>query len=162
MKSLMSTLCFCLLVLVLSSCSGGGTADVVVGGRAPDFSLTSLDGEKVTSRSLEGDVVILNFWATWCQNCKKELPILKQLASRSQVKVVGIALDEGGLKTVKPFVKKNGIDYPVLLGNQSVFNRFQGLAIPYTLVLDRNQHIVQIYRGPATEESLEEALQKVS
>ena len=159
MKSAIPALCFSLLVVVLSSC-GGGAEDVVVGGRVPDFSLTSVDGKKVTSRSFTGNVVILNFWATWCQNCKKELPMFKQFAARSDAQVVGIALDEGGLATVKPFVEKTGINYPVLLGNQRIFNRFQGLAIPYTLVLDRNQHIIKIYHGPVSEESLEAALQE--
>ena len=88
--------------------------------------------------------------------------MLKQLAESSGAKVVGIALDQGGLETVKPFVEKNGINYIVLLGNEDVFNRFKGFAIPYTIVLDRNQRIVNIYRGPTTRESIEQDMKKVS
>lgn len=129
---------------------------------SPKTTCRSLDSKEVKSRSYEGNIVVLNFWATWCQNCQQEIAMLKQLAESSDVKVVGIALDEGGLKTVKPFVEKNGMNYTVLLGNQDIFDRFKGFAIPYTVVLDREQRIINIYRGPTTKESLEQDLKKVS
>ena len=153
-----------LLIIILLSCNGGEKKvkeDVRIGSQTPDFSLKSLDGVKVTSRSLEGNIVVLNFWATWCEPCKKEIPDLKQLAATSEAKVVGIALDQDGLKAVKPFVEKNRINYTVLLGNQEVFNRFKGFGIPYTLVLDRKGKIVNIYRGPATKASLEQDVAKI-
>ena len=164
MKSSVFKLLVCLLVLSLSSCDRVGkraSGGVTVGSRAPDFSLKSLDGVMVKSRSYEGNIVILNFWATWCQPCRKEIPILKQLTERSEAKVVGIALDQEGLKAVKPFVEQNGINYTVLLGDEDVFRRFNGFAIPYTLVLDPKGEIVKIYRGPTTKESLEQDLEKI-
>lgn len=164
MRSWVLKLLICLLVVSLSSCDGGGkkaSEDVTVGSKSPTFSLKSLDGVTVKSGSYEGNIVILNFWATWCQPCRKEIPVLKQLAERSEAKVVGIALDQEGLKTVKPFVEQNGINYMVLLGNEDVFRRFNGFAIPYTLVLDLKGEIVKIYRGPATQESLEQDLEKI-
>ena len=151
-----------LIILVLSGCGGEAPVEVSVGAKAPAFALQGLDGQKVKSDSYDGDLVVLNFWATWCQNCKKELPDLKELAKTTNAKVVGIALDEGGAKTVKPFVKKNDINYTVLIGNERVFNRFKGIAIPYTLVLDREQRIVEIFRGPIPKGSLEETLKKLS
>jgi len=153
-----------LLVLVLWGCEGVGSKgveDVKVGGRLPAFSLKSLSGETITSRSYQGNILIVNFWASWCEPCKKEMPMLKQLAESSEAKVVGIALDEDGPKTVKPFVEKYGINYTILLGNQDVFNRFQGFGIPYTLVVDREQQIVGIYRGPVTRETLEQDVKKI-
>ena len=150
-----------LFVLALSSC-GGTSEPVQVGSKAPDFSLRSIEGTKVKNRSYEGDIVVLNFWATWCQNCKKELPMLKALAEEKKAKVIGIALDEGGLKTVKPFVAKNQINYTVLLGDQNVFTRFSGLAIPYTLLLDRDQRVVKIYRGSVTKEAIMQELDNIS
>jgi cytochrome c biogenesis protein CcmG, thiol:disulfide interchange protein DsbE len=164
MKSSLLTLLVSLLVLILSGCENVGSRgaeDVKVGSRAPVFSLKSLAGETVTSRSYEGSILIINFWASWCEPCKIEMPILKQLADSSEPKVVGIALDEGGLKAVKPFIEKYGINYTVLLGHQDVFNRFQGFGIPYTLVLDREQKIVSIYRGPVTREALEQDVKKI-
>jgi thiol-disulfide isomerase/thioredoxin len=153
--------CFLFLAAIAGCSETSNPADVVVGSRAPEFALTSLDGTTVKSKSLQGNVVVLNFWATWCQPCMGEIPELKEFAASSKAKVVAIALDEDGLKAVKPFVENHGINYAVLLGDQDVFQRFNGLGIPYTLVLDRSQRIVKIYRGPATKLSLEEDLKLI-
>src|SRR5713226_5992275 len=154
----------CLFVALLSSCGGGsevGPASIAIGSRAPAFSLKSLDGTTVSSGSLEGNLVVVNFWATWCQPCMGEIPELKEFAAKSKVKVVGIALDEDGLRAVKPFVESNKINYTVLLGDEDTFQRFNGLGIPYTLVLDRSLRIVKIYRGPATKASLDEDVKTI-
>lgn len=135
--------------------------DVVVGKTVPNFSLNSLDGKTLSKSSLKGDVVVLNFWATWCKPCLSEIPELKKIAANSKAKVVGIALDETGWDTVKPFVESQGINYTVLLGDQDIFQQFNGVGIPYTLVLDRSQRIVKIYRGPATGDALEEDLRRI-
>ena len=151
-------------VLVLSNCSdtnSGRPEEVRVGGQVPTFSLKAVDGTTVTSRSLEGNVVVLNFWATWCQPCMGEIPELKEMAASSGAKVVSIALDEDGEKAIKPFVARNNITYVVLVGDQDLFQRFNGVGIPYTLVLDRSQRIVHIYRGPVSKASLEQDLKKI-
>jgi thiol-disulfide isomerase/thioredoxin len=149
----------------MMGCGGGGSEirpeDVVVGNTVPDFSLKSLDGKTFNKSSLKGDVVVLNFWATWCQPCMSEIPELKEFAANSKVKVIGVALDETGWDTIKPFVESHGINYTVLLGDQDIFQQFNGVGIPYTLVLDRSQRIVKIYRGPATREALEEDLGRI-
>ncbi len=95
----------------------------------------------------------MNFWATWCQPCMHELPVLNEL-TRDGVRVVAVALDEEGAKVVEPFVEEHGLAYTVLLGNQEVFQRFSGFAIPFTLVLDGSWTVVGIYRGPVTREDL--------
>ncbi len=151
-----------LLVLpLLAFLACGGTtvpAEVVLGSEAPDFELTALDGTTVDSLSLAGRPVVINFWATWCMPCRKEIPELRQLAAESEVQVVGIALDEGGAESVRPFVEEHGIDYLVLLGNQKVFKRFNGYTIPYTLLLGADREILGIYRGPTTREAIERDL----
>lgn len=165
MRSLILKLFCCLFVFViLSGCSASDPdpESVVVGNQAPTFSLTALDGTTVRSSSLKGSPVVLNFWATWCQPCMGEIPDLKQVAANSKVKVISIALDQEGLKTIKPFVESNNINYTVLVGDEEVFQRFNGIGIPYTLVLDPSQRIVKIYRGPATKESLEQDLRTMS
>src|SRR5690242_15886366 len=129
MKSLALRLLLCaLLVGAMAGCSADPIPEnVEVGNRAPDFTLTSLDGTTVKSETLKGNVVVLNFWATWCQPCMSEIPELKEFAADSKVKVVGIALDENGINAVKPFVENHGINYTILLGDESLFQRFNGL-----------------------------------
>ncbi|HVF43023.1 MAG TPA: TlpA disulfide reductase family protein [Pyrinomonadaceae bacterium] len=151
----------CLAAAATAGCASGQAVkpeDVVVGNTIPDFSLESLDGKTVSKDSLKGEPVVLNFFASWCTNCRAEIPELKQVAAGSKVKVVGIALDETGVETVKPFVESQGINYPVLIGDQDTFQQFNGVAIPYTIVLDGSQRIVKIYRGHAAREELEAAL----
>lgn len=164
MKSLMLKLFCCFFVFaILTGCGVGDSdpANVAVGNKAPDFSLTALDGTTIKSSSLKGSPVVLNFWATWCAPCATEIPELKQLAANSQVKVIGIALDQDGVKTIRPFVQSNNINYTVLVGDEEIFQRFNGVGIPYTLVLDSSQRIVKIYRGPATRESIEQDLRSI-
>jgi thiol-disulfide isomerase/thioredoxin len=165
MKSVRAKIFVCLLALFLLSCSN--TADpesVAVGSRSPDFTLTSLDGARVTSNSLKGEIVVLNFWATYCQPCRAEIPELNSFAESSGAKVVGITLDPEGTPAVRQYEKeqKFKLNYTVLLGNEDIFTRFNGVGIPYTLVLDRTQRIVSIYRHPVDKETLERDLQKIN
>ncbi|HKG14677.1 MAG TPA: TlpA disulfide reductase family protein [Pyrinomonadaceae bacterium] len=161
MKSLARTLALSLCGLLLLGCGGAGeSAEVAVGSPAPDFSLESLDGVTVKSSSLKGEVVVLNFWATYCQPCRGEIPQLNEFAASSGAKVVGISLDQDGASTVRRYEKEENLklNYTVLLGDEETFQRFNGVGIPYTLVLDRAQRIVKIYRGPVRKEELERDL----
>jgi len=155
---------FVIAAAILSGCSGSNPnpEDVVVGAQSPDFSLTTIDGTTLKESSLKGKVVILNFWATWCQPCLGEIPMLKEIAAGSKAKVIGIALDDDGLKVVKPFVAAHGINYTVVIGNQAVFEQFNGIGIPYTLVLDPAQRIIKIYRGPITKEDIDQVLKSIA
>jgi thiol-disulfide isomerase/thioredoxin len=153
-----------LSVLILVGCGSARAVnpeDVVVGNTIPDFSVTSLEGKTIDKNSLKGEVVVLNFWASWCTPCMSEIPELKDLAANSKAKIVGIALDEKGLETVKPFVEAHQINYTVAVGDQDMFQQFNGVGIPYTLVLDPSQRIVKIYRGPTNRESLEADLRTI-
>ena len=163
MRSLAIKLSLCLLAVCLSACGGDAPdpSSVVVGADLPDFTLNTIDGKTLKGSSLKGEVVILNFWATWCGPCQGEIPELNKIAATSGVKVVGVALDEDGMKTIKPYLETHPINYTVLLGNSEIFQRFNGVGIPYTLVVDRSQRIVKIYRGPATRESLEGDLKMI-
>jgi cytochrome c biogenesis protein CcmG/thiol:disulfide interchange protein DsbE len=153
-----------LSVVIVQGCGSAQAVnpeDVVVGATIPDFSVKSLEGKTIDKASLKGQPVVLNFWASWCTPCMSEIPELKELAANSKAKVVGIALDETGLATVKPFVDAHQINYTVAVGTQDMFAQFNGVGIPYTLVLDPSQHIVKIYRGPTNRESLEADLKTI-
>ena len=158
MRKLLTAVAACLLAVGLQACGGAPEArpeEVVVGNTIPDFSLESLDGKTVDKNSLKGEVVVLNFWASWCAPCMSEIPDLKAVAAGRQAKVVAIALDETGRETVEPVAESHQLNYTVLFGDQEVFQQFNGVGIPYTLVLDRSQRIVKIYRGPVNRGSLE-------
>jgi cytochrome c biogenesis protein CcmG, thiol:disulfide interchange protein DsbE len=164
MKKFLAISAILLSVVVLQACSSAQAVkpeDVIVGNTIPDFSVTSLEGNTINKESLKGETVVLNFWASWCTPCMSEIPELKDLAAHSKVKVVGIALDEKGLETVKPFVEAHKINYTVGIGSQDMFQEFNGVGIPYTLVLDPSQRIVKIYRGPTNRESLEADLKTI-
>lgn len=153
-----------LVVVMLQGCGSAQAVkpeDVVVGNTIPDFSVKSLDGKTIDKASLKGQPVVLNFWASWCTPCMAEIPELKELAESSKARVVGIALDETGLETVKPFVAAHQINYTVGIGTQDLFQQFNGVGIPYTLVLDSSQQIVKIYRGPTNRAALEADLNQM-
>lgn len=133
--------------------SAGGEAEV--GNRAPRFSLTAQDGTVVDSESLKGQVVLLNFWSTTCGPCVRELPHLQQVNDTGRAKVLGVALDAGGWATVRPFLDKHKVQFTVAVGTEELFQRFDGFSLPHSLLLDREQRVVKVYRGPVTQEKLE-------
>jgi cytochrome c biogenesis protein CcmG/thiol:disulfide interchange protein DsbE len=156
-----------MVALAMAALAVGGCAvepDVAVGigSPMPAFELPALEGGSLSSEALLGRPVILNFWATWCQPCRKEFPVLNALHQDPGVEVVTIALDEEGEKKVAPFVRREGLNYKVLLGDQKSFERFGGFTIPYTLVIDPAQTIVGVYRGQASAESLERDLRRIA
>ena len=129
---------------------------------APDFSLPNLKGETVRLKDFRGKVVILDFWATWCGPCRMEIPHFQELVKRHKQRglvVVGVAMDEPGAEVVKPFVKKSGIEYVVLLGDTYTANRYGGVnALPTTFVIDRQGRVIKKYVGYRSLESFEEDL----
>jgi thiol-disulfide isomerase/thioredoxin len=149
------------LATLTVSC-GGAPERATVGNRAPHFSLTSLDGAAFDSASLEGRIVVLNFWATWCAPCRKEIPELIELSHAGEASVVGIALDEEGESKVRPFAESFGIDYPILLGNQETFLLFDGFVVPHTVVLDPALNVYKMYRGPVERESLDADIRAIA
>jgi peroxiredoxin len=104
-----------------------------------DFTLTDLQGKEWTLKSLEGKVVLVNFWATWCPPCRKEIPDLDALYSRfkdSGFVILGIS-DEVDAK-VRPFATAQKIKYPILLDpGRKVTERFRVAGIPKSFIYDR-------------------------
>jgi peroxiredoxin len=120
---------------------------------APAWELKDLDGKPVKLADFKGRVVLLNFWATWCPPCRAEIPdlvSLQQQYSPRGLVVIGVALDEGGAARVRPFVKKFGIEYPVVIGNQKIAEAYGGIdAVPTTFVIDRKGNVVAEQKGAA-------------
>jgi thiol-disulfide isomerase/thioredoxin len=156
-----------IILLFASACvCGCATTEqegIRIGNPAPSFSLLTYERDRVTNESLKGQIVILNFWSTGCLSCIKELPELQEVASSAGVKVIGIALNtDGGWEAVKPILERHGVTYPVALGNDDLFSRFDCFSIPYTVILDRSLRIARIHRGAVTREVLEQDIRAVA
>ncbi len=129
---------------------------------APAWALTNLDGKLLDSRSLTGKVVILNFWATFCPPCIREIPDLSafHLAhSNGPVAVIGLSLDTTGAPSVRDFVQRFKIPYPVALADPATAEAFGGVGqIPSTFILAPDGTFSARYLGALTREELERAL----
>lgn len=126
---------------------------------SPAWELKGVDGKPVKSSDFAGKVVILDFWATWCGPCRMEIPgfieLQKQYADKGLV-VVGVSLDQDGASVVKSFMDKTGINYPVVLGDETIVNAFGGVeGIPTTFIIDRNGQIVGKHVGYAAKAEFE-------
>lgn len=116
---------------------------------APDFKLTALDGKPLTLAALQGKVVLLNFWATWCGPCRAEIPDLVALQERynGRLQILGLNVDdeEGD---IKQYVQETGINYPVAMTSNDVRIQFGGIpALPTSFVLDTEGRVVQKHVG---------------
>ena len=109
-----------------------------------DFTLTDLQGKSWTLKSLQGKVVLVNFWATWCPPCRKEMPDLDALYKQFQKQgLVILAISDEDAGKVKPFITGKGITYTVLLDPGRKANTlFNVMGIPKTFIYDRNGKLV--------------------
>jgi len=121
--------------------------------RLPDFSLADSHGVRTSIHRWDGRALIVNFWATWCEPCRREIPLLESLASRWRdrgMTVVGIAVDER--PQVLSFARAYKIDYPLLIGEDdalAVVNQlgFDSPGFPFTVFTDRRGEVVALYLG---------------
>ena len=111
-------------------------------GEAPQFALETLDGAPVTLDDYDGQVVLVNFWATWCTPCRLEMPGFQKLyrdKSDQGFTVLGIATDRGDRAAVEAFLRERNIEYPVAIQTREVNLAFGGVsAIPTSFLIDRN------------------------
>lgn len=133
----------------------------------PTFSLPDLDGQSKTPDDFLGKPLIVNFWATWCAPCRKEMPELMALHRErgDEVQVVGIAMDLES--DVQRFIDEMGIRYPILIVGDlagveliSEFGNPSGM-LPYTVFVDADGAIRRSHLGPITLEQVEQALSKL-
>jgi thiol-disulfide isomerase/thioredoxin len=131
---------------------------------APDFSLESLDGKSLRLSDLRGKAVLLNFWATWCGPCKIEMPWLvdlqKQYGSQG-LQIVGVAMDDASKEDISKFAKDMGVNYPILIGKESVGDQYGGVpALPESFLISRDGKIVDKIIGLRGKAEIEDAVKK--
>ena len=123
----------------------------------PDVEATDLEGTVRRIREFGGQVTVLNFWATWCVPCLKEIPELVALQDSlgpAGLQVVGIAVDSGDPEDVRVFAREHGIDYPLLQVNSQWTRRhFAIFGLPVTLVVDGEGMIRRQFVGPQSLEA---------
>jgi peroxiredoxin len=121
------------------------TTTVGVGGpvgTAPEVGFTTLEGERIDLEALRGQVVLVNFWATWCMPCRLEMPGFEKLYRDRRddgFVIVGVSTDRTGDAGVRAFLEKHDITYPVGLESPGLRNAFGGIGgIPTSFLIDRN------------------------
>jgi len=136
-------------------------AQKMVSKHRPAFSLPDVDGVVRNINEWDGKIIIVNFWATWCPPCRKEIPAfidLQETYENQGVQFIGVAIDS--LEKVQDYIDTMGINYPILIGDTDAIeisnlygNRFG--ALPYTAIINRQGEITFIQRGELTQKTAE-------
>jgi cytochrome c biogenesis protein CcmG/thiol:disulfide interchange protein DsbE len=154
-----------LLALLIWKVAQGSQNEAKIGKPAPDFTLGRLDRPgSLKLSSLRGKVVVLNFWASWCQPCKLEAPDLAASAKKWSGRVVVLGVDVNDPSgDARGFMRKYGITYPIVHDNKNVTSPKYGLTgLPETFFLDRRgrivSHVISGIKAADLQRGVEEAL----
>ncbi len=137
---------------------------------APVVTLKDLNDKDVTLQQYKGEVVLVNFWATWCEPCKVEIPWMiefQQKYSPRGFTILGVSMDEDGKKAIQPFLDKERFDvsgqqeamgYPILLGSDAIAEKFGGvLGLPTSMLFNRDGKKVKTIVGLVNHDDLSKA-----
>ena len=131
---------------------------------APDFSLPQLDGQTLQLSSYRGKVVVLDFWATWCDPCREETPYLVQLQQKygdRGLQIIGISMDDGP-EPVRDFYQQFHMNYPVVMGTAKTGELYGGvLGLPIAFFVDREGKIYSKKIGAQSAAALEREIEKL-
>jgi thiol-disulfide isomerase/thioredoxin len=135
---------------------------------APDFALQSLDGKTIHLSDFRGKAVLLNFWATWCEPCKIEMPWFVELQKQygpEGLEIVGVSMGDDTPGEVAKFAQTMGVDYPILVGKEaqrdSVADLYGGVQfLPVSIYIDRDGKIVNKIFGLKSRSEIEDSIKK--
>ena len=132
------------------------------GKQAANFELPDVEGTLVRMADFQDKVLLINFWATWCQPCLIEIPWFLEFQEQygpQGFEVIGISLDDEGAEVVKPFMEKHGMTYTVLIGDEAATELFGGiLGLPTSFMVDRDGKYYSMHRGLVSQDIIEEEL----
>jgi thiol-disulfide isomerase/thioredoxin len=147
------------LVAVACSDRESGQPEAMV---APEFTLPDLSGRAVALSEFRGKTVVIDFWATWCPPCIFQVPELNRFweANREagDVAVLGVAVDAEGASVVAPWVKEQGVEYPILIGSEELAKQFGALGFPTLVVVKPDGTIDSLHVGLIEVAELERIL----
>jgi peroxiredoxin len=132
---------------------------------APEFALKDANGKTVRLEEYKGKVVLLDFFATWCGPCKIEIPWFMEMERSNKDRgfsVLGVSMDDEGWDVVKPFLAELGVNYRVVIGNDSTAQLYGGVdALPTTFLIDRNGKIAAVHIGLASKKVFEDGIEQL-
>lgn len=127
-----------------------------------DFALKDSEGKMIKLSDYRGKVVLVNFWATWCAPCKVEIPWFidfQKKYPKSDFVVLGVSMDEDGWDSVRPYMAAHQLNYPVVVGGDSVERLFGGVDdLPTSFLMDRDGHISRKHIGLISKNDWEDEI----
>jgi peroxiredoxin len=121
---------------------------------APNFKITTTTGQPVTLENYRGHVLVVDFFATWCQPCRQSIPHLVEMNrkfGKQGLQILGLSADEDGERAVKAFANEYHINYPLALAGDAATADFGVRSVPVMYVIDRKGVIAEVYRGFSDE-----------
>ncbi|MDD2898415.1 MAG: TlpA disulfide reductase family protein [Desulfuromonadaceae bacterium] len=157
-----------LVILVASFLSSPGQGDAAprTGQPLPNFRVISTTGQSITQENYHGHVLVLDFFATWCQPCRQSIPHLVEMNrkyGKQGLQILGVSVDEDGERVVKAFTEEFRVTYPLAMAGDALTVDFGVRSVPVMYLIDKKGKIAEVYRGYTAEmaRSVEQSIKRL-